>query len=347
VSALPPASRALVSLARRDPQAARGHLGAFASHPDWQVRVSAARAAAILTESATLAGLASDAHDNVREAALEGLAAVRGHDADEVFVAALEKPAYQVVMAAARALAGTPDKARAVPALLEALATLTAEKRDTSRDPRSAILTRLEELGGASHTGALRPYLGDADPEIAARAARLLSAWTGTEHKAVTSRVEPLPVPSQEELDGLPQGMRVVMADGRSFDVAFDTWDATMTVRRVSRLAEQGYYNGLTFHRIVPNFVIQGGSPGANEFIGDGPFMRNECGPRSNLRYSIGISTRGRDTGDAQLYVNLVDNERLDHQYPVFGEVVQGTAVIDAIIDGDVIARIELLRGGQ
>src|SRR5438067_1354390 len=80
------------------------------------------------------------------------------------------------------------------------------------------------------------------------------------------------------------------------------------------------YYDGLTFHRVLPNFVIQGGSPGANEYVGDGPFMRDEVG-RSNTRGTVGISTRGRDTGDAQIFINLVDNQRLDHEYTVIAEV--------------------------
>ena len=80
-----------------------------------------------------------------------------------------------------------------------------------------------------------------------------------------------------------------------------------------------GYYNGLTFHRVVPNFVIQGGSPGANEYAGDGLYMRDEIGTASHVRGTVGFSTRGRDTGDAQFFINLVDNPRLDFEYTVFG----------------------------
>lgn len=60
-------------------------------------------------------------------------------------------------------------------------------------------------------------------------------------------------------------------------------------------------------------------------------------------RGTVGISTRGRDTGDAQFFVNLVDSPRLDHQYTVFGTVTSGMETVDAILEGDVIERIELV----
>jgi cyclophilin family peptidyl-prolyl cis-trans isomerase len=116
-------------------------------------------------------------------------------------------------------------------------------------------------------------------------------------------------------------------------------------VARIVRLTRTGYYNGLTFHRVVPNFVVQGGSPGANEYMGDGAYMRDEVGLVSNLRGSVGVSTRGRDTGDAQIYVNLLDNVRLDHDYTVFGGIVRGMEIADALLEGDVIERVEIIAG--
>jgi cyclophilin family peptidyl-prolyl cis-trans isomerase len=147
------------------------------------------------------------------------------------------------------------------------------------------------------------------------------------------------PVPS-----AAAKRMRITMKRGGSFDLRLFPDEAPATIARVAALARKGYYNGLTFHRVVPNFVLQGGSPGANEYAGDGPFMRDELGLRTHARGTLGISTRGRDTGDAQLFINLVDNPRLDHNFTVFAEITAGMDVVDAILEGDVIDRVDVLE---
>src|SRR5260221_10337728 len=95
---------------------------------------------------------------------------------------------------------------------------------------------------------------------------------------------------------------------------------APITVDRFLTLATKDhYYDGLTVHRVVPNFVVQGGGPGANEYAGHKDYMRDEISAFSaNVRGSVGLSTRGRNTADSQFFVNLVDNPRLDHDYTVF-----------------------------
>jgi cyclophilin family peptidyl-prolyl cis-trans isomerase len=133
------------------------------------------------------------------------------------------------------------------------------------------------------------------------------------------------------------------MAGRGTFELRLLVDEAPLSALRVATRARQGYYSGLTFHRVVPNFVIQGGSPGANEYMGDGPYMRDEVGLLAHRRGSVGISTRGRDTGDAQIFVNLVDLPRLDHTYTVFAEVAAGMDVVDAILEGDVIERVDLV----
>ena len=73
-----------------------------------------------------------------------------------------------------------------------------------------------------------------------------------------------------------------------------------------AQLAERNAFNGLTWHRIVPNFVLQGGSPGADEYDALTPtFMRDEVGFARNARGTFGISTRGRDTGDGQICTSI------------------------------------------
>jgi cyclophilin family peptidyl-prolyl cis-trans isomerase len=129
------------------------------------------------------------------------------------------------------------------------------------------------------------------------------------------------------------------MADGSEIAIHLLPFDAPTNAARFARLARAGYFDGLTIHRVAPNFVVQGGSPGANEYSGAGPFTRDELGV-SNRRGTVGLSTRGRDTGDAQFFINLVDNIRLDHEYTVFGVVVRGMDVVDGLLEGAVIRAV-------
>jgi cyclophilin family peptidyl-prolyl cis-trans isomerase/HEAT repeat protein len=310
-------AHALISLARLAREAAAGHLARLSDHPTWQVRMYAARAAAVIGASARLERLANDAHDNVREAAVQGLVKVRGHDADPIYIAQLARGDYQLVMAAAKALEGSPEPSRARAALVAAFTRIAAEKRDTSRDARVALLERIRQLGGAQ------------------QAASLEGSTPVTQLPRLPVRLLP-PVTAQR--------LRMTMQRGGSFDLRLFPDEAPATVARVVGLAKKAYYNGLTFHRVVPNFVLQGGSPGANEYMGDGPFMRDELGLRSHARGTLGISTRGRDTGDAQIFVNLLDNVRLDHNYTVFAEIIAGMDVVDGILEGDVIERVDVLE---
>jgi cyclophilin family peptidyl-prolyl cis-trans isomerase len=71
--------------------------------------------------------------------------------------------------------------------------------------------------------------------------------------------------------------------------------------------------------------------------------MRDEVGLWPNVRGAVGTSTRGRDTGDAQIFVNIVDNPRFDHEYTVFAQILNGVDVIDRILEGDVIEKIEIV----
>jgi cyclophilin family peptidyl-prolyl cis-trans isomerase/HEAT repeat protein len=341
-------AHAFVSLARLAREEATTRLARFAEHPTWQMRMYAARAAATVGAAERLHALAGDAHDNVREAAIGGLVQVRRHEADDIYIDALGRSDYQLVLTAARALEGSPNRQQAAPALIAAFKRLTAEGRDTSRDPRIAILVRLRELGRREHAPALQSCLTDFDRAVAAECAATQQAWTGARKLPTPQLPTPKPAASRTRAASGAAAVdvmraRVTMKGGGTFDLRLLPEDAPATVARVVRLARQGYYNGLTFHRVVPNFVIQGGSPRANEYVGDGPFMRDELGLRTHARGTLGISTRGRDTGDAQIFVNLVDNPRLDHNFTVFADVTDGMDVVDGILEGDVIERIDIL----
>jgi cyclophilin family peptidyl-prolyl cis-trans isomerase/HEAT repeat protein len=332
---------ALVSLARRDPEAARKALPRFVDHPQWHVRMYAARAAGILGSVGDLTRLAADGHDNVREAALSSLVDLKRPEAVTVAIDSLARADYQLVLTAVRALEDKALAPRATPPLVASLGRITKEQKDTSRDPRMAILDRLHAYGDASQASHLESYLRDFDPAIARKAAEMLTAWTGRPRTPAPQPLSPPVVTSAMVAALRGRVLRFHMASLGHFDIGLEVDAAPLTAIRIARRAGEGYYNGLTFHRVAPNFVVQGGSPGANEYSGERYYMRDEVG--LHYRGTVGISTRGRDTGDAQIFVNLIDSPRLDHIYTVFGTVIDGMAVVDGILEGDIIERVELV----
>jgi cyclophilin family peptidyl-prolyl cis-trans isomerase len=213
---------------------------------------------------------------------------------------------------------------------------------DSSRDTRLALIERIQAIGTRDHSGVFERLLRDFDPRIAAAAARACSALT---EKAVAPdpRVRPRP-PGPTALEMSERlAARVELDSGRSFSILFDKAQAPLAYSRFARLVRARYYNGLTFHRVAGNFVVQGGGPGDNEYAGETNFWRDELGG-ANVRGTVGISTRGRHTGDGQFYINLVDNPSLDFEYSVFGRVsAEDLAVVDTIAEGTKILRIDLV----
>jgi cyclophilin family peptidyl-prolyl cis-trans isomerase len=337
-------AHALHALARFAPRAAASVVDDFARHPVWQVRMYAARAARELTDIDQLRQLAFDSHHNVRQAAIAGLQQLSVPDAYSAYIAALQDSDYQLVRTAANGLDAAAGASNTVPALLAALKRITAERRETSRDPRMALLGALIRFGVAVPESELTPYLGDFDPAFAHRVARALSGQTGRPVPADPDPLPQEPVPTARDIASLGAVRAVIhMANGGEMELRLFASEAPTNAARFARLARSGYFDGLTFHRVEPNFVLQGGSPGANEYAGDGGYTRDELTSRPHLRGTVGLSTRGRDTGDAQIFINLVDNIRLDHNYTIFAEVVAGMEVADAVLEGAVIERVSIV----
>ncbi|HEX6616532.1 MAG TPA: peptidylprolyl isomerase [Gemmatimonadales bacterium] len=340
-------AHAVLALARLDTAAADPFLPERARTGRPEVRIYAARAAALTGFRPLLLLLAADPDHNVQEAAIAGLSQTAGHEADSVYVRALRSSGHQVVLAAAQALKDSPDSA-VLPALLDALDALSAGQSENARDPRMAVLERIGEIGTAASAPRLQPYLADYDTLVAATAAATLARWKGT---PVEARPAPLAIRSEalaRVFLGPAPRLRVTMAPtggGGSFTVRLFPRDAPATVARVLRLAREGFYDGKVFQRVEPNFVIQGGGPDANEYVGDSAFMRDELTMRTHARGTLGISARGRDTGDGQWFINLVDNPLLDHEYTVFGRIDGGREVAERILEGDRIERVEILGG--
>lgn len=347
-------ARALEALAKFDDAAAKPLLAAASGSAVWQVRAAAARAATTLKDESMLVELARDRTPNVATEAIKGLTTIKSPQASTMSLAVLEAPAsdYQLVRQAAETLRGdAPDHGEVAP-LLAALARLTAEGKDTSRDPRNSILNRLKALAiqkdatGASWVPASDPAIvnlpTDFDPEIAALAATVIGVASGTE-PAVRPTERPIEQPTEAELRGAPGSATVTLTSGDRFQMTLLRTEAPLAVARFAALVRRGYYTGLTFHRVEPLFVVQGGSPQANEYGGADRFWRDEIGLEHNTAGAVGLSTRGRDTADGQIYIDLTDQYRLDFTYTVFARVAD-LAVVTRMLEGTQIKSIKLAK---
>lgn len=128
--------------------------------------------------------------------------------------------------------------------------------------------------------------------------------------------------------------------------VEFYEADAPKTVANFVKLASEGFYDGLTFHRVIPNFVIQGGCPNGNG--SGGPGWSIPCELNGNNQYHdrgvLSMAHAGRNTGGSQFFIcHSRDNTaHLDRNHTCFGRVIAGLEVIDKITQGDVIKTIEV-----
>ncbi|MFH1498100.1 MAG: peptidylprolyl isomerase [Verrucomicrobiota bacterium] len=118
-----------------------------------------------------------------------------------------------------------------------------------------------------------------------------------------------------------------------------------MTAANFLNLAKRGYYDGLKFHRVIPNFMIQGGDPRGNGTGGPGYQFGDEF--NANLRHSkpgiFSMANSGPGTNGSQFFITHVATPWLDGKHSVFGEVTKGQDVVDAIAGGDTIKGIKVL----
>jgi cyclophilin family peptidyl-prolyl cis-trans isomerase/HEAT repeat protein len=134
---------------------------------------------------------------------------------------------------------------------------------------------------------------------------------------------------------------RLTMVTNRG-EIVIQLWPSTpYTSYRFYNLASNGFYDGTLFHRVIPNFVAQGGDPEGTGSGGPGYQIREELFPASHLEGTIGMASLGKDTAGGQFFFNLKDNYHLDRAYTVFGRVVSGMDVVATLERGDYIISIK------
>ncbi len=313
--------------------------------------------------------LAEDPDPSMAAPALEALAEIADPRAKKILRDALQREDLGVRAAAATSLATRSVDAERRD--LEAVGVLRqAVLESTNSEAIEVRLASIRALGALARTArsslveggesrpspvaspwlqtVLVPLAADPNASIRAEARRALgggvTAPTLLEsfQRAVSTSGREMTVDLKER-DHDAVGLRFETTRG-AVTIRFDGVYAPINQANLVHLAEQGVFDGLRFHRVVPNFVVQGGDPHGDGYGGPGYLVPCEW---SNLRYlrgTVGMALAGKDTGGSQFFVTQSPQPHLDGRYTVVGNVSEGMEVIDLLLPGDRIESVEVLR---
>lgn len=135
----------------------------------------------------------------------------------------------------------------------------------------------------------------------------------------------------------------IVMENGAEIEIELFDDVAPNTVENFIRLAQSGFYDGLTFHRVIPGFVAQGGCPNGDGTGGPGYTFKCELNSRPHLRGTVAMAHAGRDTGGSQFYICYQPQPHLDGEHTVFGQVTRGMEAVDQFQGHDRIKTIRIV----
>ena len=324
----------------------------WAKHTDWRYRAAYHDAVAGLPAAAVRYRLAasglSDADARVRARAVAAIGSVRDSlpEAAEAIQRAMGDTTPLVRAAAIGALQSAAN-ASGVPRVLAIYRESRSHPDDELRRATLGYLAAAWRRDSAAFTPELKDSIAAAEPPTEA------SDLAGIEESGVFARWRRVPRASRplewyEErirryalpsLSGKPPRAEIRTERGTVVMELFGN-DATLTVDNFAALARRGYYRGTRFHRVVPNFVAQDGDPTGTGSGGPGYAIRDEINRRRYDRGVLGMALAGTDTGGSQWFITHSPQPHLDGGYTVFGRVLSGWEVLDAIVQGDRITDI-------
>jgi cyclophilin family peptidyl-prolyl cis-trans isomerase/HEAT repeat protein len=271
---------------------------------------------------------------------LRALAAFKPNDLVEVLRQNLKAKDVTMRATAAELLGELPPEEATARALAEAL---PASLRDELNDAALAILDALGKQKSETATEALKTGLGSLDYLARRRAAAALKERGAGDFDSRIGTVQTRNTAAdyQRVMARMDKRVRaVVTTDKGSFTIELLPEDAPLTVDNFVQLARRGYFNNINFHRVVPNFVVQGGDPRGDGNGGPGYQIRCEINEVQYLTGAVGMALSGKDTGGSQWFVTHSPQPHLDGGYTVFARVVEGMDVIGKIARGDKIRNI-------
>jgi cyclophilin family peptidyl-prolyl cis-trans isomerase/HEAT repeat protein len=319
---------------------------------NWSVRAALANVLATLPPETGLARvnqMLADDDQRVIPSVLAALVALHDPRAAEIL---LEKANADdpMVRAAAATGIGELKPAGGAQALADAY---KYGQRDSMYSARTAALAAIVKYGAADAAPLLRSALADKDWAVRVRAAMLLKQVDPSGAGDVDTQIRPAPttVPAEtytaDHLVAPPVSLQVyVDTDRGTLQIELAMNDAPLTVENFLSLARKGYFNGLSVHRVVPDFVVQDGDPRGDGEGGPGYTIRDELNELPYLRGTVGMALDPwPDTGGSQWFITHSPQPHLDAKYTVFGRVIAGMEVVDRIEQGDVIRRVRVWDG--
>ena len=272
---------------------------------------------------------------------LRAYAAFKPKDLDDVLRKHLKESDVVVRGTAADLLGELPPDETNSRALIAALPVALADKQ--LNDAALSILDALAKQKGAKANEAIKTALDSPDYLVRRKAVAVLKANGAGDFTSRIGIVKTRNTAADYEraiARGGNQVTATVTTSKGSFTITLLPDDAPMTVDNFVQLARQGYFNGITVHRVVPNFVIQDGDPRGDGNGGPGYQIRCEINQSPYERGAVGMALSGKDTGGSQWFVTHSPQPHLDGGYTVFGNVTAGMDTVDNISRGDVIRSI-------
>lgn len=351
---------ALRALAAADPEVFLRLLSGLGPDADWRVRRAVAEAMREVDPEAAaprLAAMLDDPDERVVPGVLEALAAVGAPGVEAALAAHLAASDVVVRATAARVIGelrrepggALRDELRP-PAGAQALAdAYRAGLGDASYLARAAALRALAAHGLSAARETLEAALEDPDWAVRVVAAELLGDLAPGERDYARA-IRPAPGAGTDyaapDLVAPSVSPRIfVETDRGTIEIELAVLDAPLTADNFMRLARRGFYDELSFQRVVPNYVVQGGDPRHDNEGGPGYTLRDELNDLPYLRGTVGMALDWRDTGGSQFFITHSPQPHLDGRYTAFGRVVAGMEVVDALLPGDRIRRILVWDG--
>jgi len=317
----------------------------FVNHPHPRVRARAMQALGETGSSIAIRVLESAYSESplvVKIAILETLSKLRDYHEPRLFIEALQENDEVLVALAAQGLSQDTVSKIYAQSIVTAYQNLP---KPVDTEAAQMIFNSMQKIGDTLAVPVLTSALNTPDQALSKAAAQALHGLTGADYSSrIVSYTQPRHSFHYDEIVALKGARAFIKTNRGNIEIVLYMQDAPLTVLNFVRLAEKGFFDRLPFHRVVPNFVIQGGDPRGDSWGSPGYAIRSEYNKRPFLRGTVGMASAGKDTEGCQFFITHSEQPHLDGRYTVFGQVISGMDVVDAVQEGDVMELVTIRK---